>query len=64
VPGPEVRIGVAKQSFGRSDELGIVGAEAENAALVWRGGHGVDVRVIGKTGVSVMVIEGDGVDFL
>ena len=61
--GLEVVVGIAEERFGGGDEFGIVVAETKNAAFVGRGGHGVHVSIVGKARVSVIVVDGDGIDF-
>src|SRR6266851_3251597 len=61
--GFEVIVRIAEEKFGGGDKFGIVVAETEDAAFVGRRGHGVNVVIVGKAWVSVIVVDGDGVNF-
>src|SRR4029077_1971250 len=63
VLGLEVVVGIAEQRFGRGDEFGIVVAQAQDAALIRRSGHGVYIGVIGKAGMGMVVVKRYGVNF-
>src|SRR5579863_8195200 len=56
----EVGVGITEQSLGSGNQFGIVVAGAKSFAGIGWGGHGVDIGIIGKTGVG-MVIEGGNV---
>lgn len=53
----EICIGVSEQGLGGGDEFGIISARAYSFAKVGRRGHGVDIGIVGETGMRV-VIEG------
>jgi hypothetical protein len=63
VLGLEVVVGITEQRFGRGDEFGIVVAQAQDAALIRRSGHGVYIGVIGKARMGMVVIERYDVNF-
>ena len=62
--GRKIGVGISEEGFCGGDELGIVRANAEGYALVFRGSHGVDVGIIGETGMGVIIENADLIDLL
>ena len=57
--GEKIGIGIAEQGLGRGNQFGIVVARANGFAEIGRRGHGVDVGIVGETGVGVMIEGGN-----
>jgi len=62
--GREIIVGIAEQGSRRGDQFGIVVARAQRRTGVGRRGHGIDVGVIGKSGVGMMIERRDVLDSL
>src|SRR5580698_5798237 len=54
----EIVVGISEKGFGGHNELGIRIANAKRVDSRWRG-HGVDVRIVGVTRMSMMIEDGN-----
>ena len=53
--GEKIGVGIAEESLRRGDQFGIIVAGANGFAEFGRRGHGIDVGIVGETGVGVMI---------